>query len=411
MSERVVSGLVKADGQVARGHGFHVSRKFTGQYLIIFQPPLVSVLRGDVQLAGDKGGTSCGASLRSFDGLHALVDIHSADGSAVDADFSFVFSGQGHPSSAPAAGMAADLAGVLPDPAIGSPSQPILSFRQPERTPHSAPGLQDAGDRQHVDPVIAAQQEQIHRLQKMMQQVLQPLQAENKMLRSRLDLLKQAQGQAAPPASDLLPVTYGLPAAMALAKLLSAYEFETVLDFGPGTEERCLSLFRVGRLVTTLVPQDKAIERLPEDITIRRGELLDTILPTTFDCIIAAHMLHRQRDPQRFLRRLHDLLPEYAILALTVPALRYPMLHGELSIWSPGLVLYHLVLAGFNCSSVKVLTQGEEISVIIEKDSIDPWEEGTPLPPLASLRRYLPARVDFVLEPACFNGDIPNLDW
>jgi hypothetical protein len=82
-----------------------------------------------------------------------------------------------------------------------------------------------------------------------------------------------------------------------------------------------------------------------------------------------------------------------------------------LSIWSPGLVLYHLVLAGFNCSSVKVLTQGEEISVIIEKDTIDPWVEGTPLPPLVSLRRYLPARLDFVLEPACFNGDIPNLDW
>ncbi|MCY1668665.1 class I SAM-dependent methyltransferase [Rhizobium sp. SL86] len=411
MSERVLSGLVKADGQVARGNGFHVSRKSAGQYLIIFQPPLVTVMRGDVQLMGDKGGTSCGASLRSFDGLHAMVEVRSADGSAIDADFSFVFSGEGHPEAAGVPGVASDPTGVLPDPAIGSPSQPVLNFRQPERTPPQGQAPREPMNRAQVDPVIAAQQEQIHRLQKMMQQVLQPLQAENKMLRSRLDLLKQAQGQAAPPASDLLPVTYGLPAAMALAKLLSAYEFETVLDFGPGTEERSLALFRVGRMVTTLVAPDKEIERLPEDITVRRGDLHTALLPTTFDCIIAAHMLHRQRDPQRFLRRLHDLLPECAILVLTVPALRYPMLHGELSIWSPGLVLYHLVLAGFNCSSVKVLTQGEEISVIIEKDTIDPWVEGTPLPPLVSLRRYLPARVDFVLEPACFNGDIPNLDW
>ncbi|WP_165219701.1 methyltransferase domain-containing protein [Affinirhizobium pseudoryzae] len=409
MSERVLSGLVKADGQVARGHGFHVSRKSAGQYLIVFQPPLVTVMRGDVQLMGDKGGTSSGATLRSFDGLHAMVEVRAADGSAIDADFSFVFSGLGHPATAGVTGLPTDPSGVLPDPAIGSPAQPILNFRQPERA--SPPGFGEAAGQPSVDPVIAAQQEQIQRLQTMMQQVLQPLQAENKMLRSRLDLLKRAQGEAPPPASDLLPVTYGLPAAMALAKLLSAYEFDTVLDFGPGTEERSLALFRVGRMVTTLVAPDREIERLPEEITVRRGELLDTILPTTFDCIIAAHMLHRQRDPQRFLRRLHDLLPEYAILVLTVPALRYPMLHGELSIWSPGLVLYHLILAGFNCSSVKVLTQGEEISVIIEKDSIAPWEEGKPLPPLASLRRYLPARVDFVLEPACFNGDIPNLDW
>lgn len=411
MSERVLSGLVKADGQIARGHGFHVSRKSTGQYLLIFQPPLVTVMRGDVQLMGDKGGTSCAASLRSFDGLHAMVEVRSADGTPIDAGFSFVFSGQDHPAAAGVPGPTGDPTGVVPDPAIGSPAQPVLNFRQPERAPSQATSPRDAGGRQAVDPVIAAQQEQIHRLQKMMQQVLQPLQAENKMLRSRLELLKQAQGQAPPPASDLLPVTYGLPGAMALAKLLSAYEFDTVLDFGPGTEERSLALFRVGRMVTMLVAQGKEIERLPEEITVRRGDLQDTILPATFDCIIAAHMLHRQRDPQRFLRRLHELLPEYAILVLTVPALRYPMLHGELSIWSPGLVLYHLILAGFNCSSVKVLTQGEEISVIIEKDSIAAWEEGKPLPPLSSLRRYLPARVDFVLEPACFNGDIPNLDW
>ncbi|MCO5733859.1 methyltransferase domain-containing protein [Rhizobium sp. SSA_523] len=409
MSERIVSGSVRGDGSTAQGHGFHVSRKSCGHYLVVFQPPLHIVRRGDVQLIGDRHGSSLSAVLRSYDGLHALIEVAAADGAAQDADFSFVFCGQAHSARGDLAGQGVGgTMNVVADPAIGSPP-PVLNFPPHDRSPQASTG--DRSWPVHAEPLVAAQQEQIARLQAMMRDVLQPLQAENKMLRSRLSLLKQQKGEAPPPASDRLPVTYGLPAALALAKLFDRFEFETVLDLGPGWQERAAAMLAAGRAVTTVLPEEAEADGAPQALSIRRGTIHSALLPVSFDCIIAAHVLHRERDPQRFLRRLHDLLPERSILAITVPALRYPMLHGELSIWSAGLLLYHLILAGFNCGEAKVLTQGEEISVILEKETIEAWGNGDPLPPLASLRRYLPSRVDFVLDPACFNGDIVNLDW
>ncbi|MDO1583753.1 methyltransferase domain-containing protein [Rhizobium oryzicola] len=405
MSERVVAGSVGTDGEVLHGEGFHVVRKAVGQYLIVFRPPLVSIDSADLRACPNTGSV-CTPAILSCDGLHALIEVRTDEGSLRDCAFSFVFSSQKFQI-----GDDIVLSGSGYHPEENDPSEnaaPVISLAE-----RLARGLttDTVKGSEASEPLIVAQQEQIRRLQSMMHEVLEPLQIENRMLRKRLELLKQHLGQAQLAASDLVPDTHELPGAAMLAKLLETHEFDTVLDFGAGWQRRCDMLLASGLSVSTIVRPETPLADLSAELIVHTGTVHSSVLPKTFDCIIAINVLQQERDPQRFLRRLHDLLPERSILGLTVPALRHPMLQGELSIWNAGLVLYHLVLAGFDCSNVHCLTQEDEISVILEKNAIDPWGEDSPLPPLGSLRRHLPQALDFVHEPAWFNGEIPELNW
>ena len=405
MSERVVSGSVAAGGDVLEGDGFHVVRKAVGQYLIVFRPPLFSIDSAELQSSHD-GDETLTATILSCDGLHALVEVRTDEGVLRDCAFSFVFSSQRYQT-----GDDLVLSGSGYHPEEKDPSEstaPVISLA--ERLARGLAADTVIGS-EATESLIVAQQEQIRRLQSMMHEVLEPLQIENRMLQKRLELLKQHLGQAQLAASDLVPETHELPGAAMLAKLLEKHEFDTVLDFGAGWQRRCDTLLASGRSVSALLSPETPPGNVPAKAIPYQGTIHSAVLPNTFDCIIAVNVLHQERDPQRFLRRLHDLLPERSLLALTVPALRHPMLQGELSIWNAGLVLYHLVLAGFDCSNVQCLTQEAEISIILEKNAIDPWEEDSPRPPLGTLRRHLPQALDFVHEPAWFNGDIPELNW
>lgn len=418
MADRIVSGSIKADGSVLAGQGFQVSRKAAGRYLLVFQPPLNDVEGGMTQLSGGESARGWRASVVSVDGLHAAIDIKDAAGKDCDCNFSFMFSGKMHASAAPRPPLGTPSASeMMPDPAIGSPSPtpPVVSFpvsdrvrraMMPEQT-QTAP----APPPRPVDPVISAQQTQIDRLKQMTQQVLQRLQVENRMLKAKLYLRDQASEPAVPPIG-VTPHFTAIPGGPALARLLVSETFDTVLDLGPGWQKRTSLLAEAGKSVTVLVPSGEVTEPAA-GVTVQHERIDDDNLAGPFDCILASHVLQRARDPQRFLCHLHALLPEGGVLALAVPALRFPMVNGDLSIWSAGLLLQHLVLAGFDCREVAILTEGDEICLVLRKISIPAIAEDADLPSLESLRDHLPARLDFISEPegCCFNGDIRNLNW
>jgi 2-polyprenyl-3-methyl-5-hydroxy-6-metoxy-1,4-benzoquinol methylase len=422
MADRIVSGSVKADGSVLAGQGFQVARKGAGRYLLVFQPPLNDVEGGMTQLSGGESAKGWRAAVVSVDGLHAAIAIRDALGTDSDCDFSFMFSGKMHASAPPrpVAGpdhgstMGSD---VLPDPAIGSPSAtpPVVSFPLSERVRQAMmpkpPEPRPAQQARPVDPLVSAQQSQIDRLKQMTQQVLQRLQVENRMLKAKLHLREHAPEPTVPPIG-VTPHFTAIPGGPALARLLVSETFDTVLDLGPGWQKRTGLLAEAGKTVTALVSAAEPAAQDPA-IALRHGRLDDESLAGPFDCILASHVLQRARDPQRFLRRLHALLPEGGVLALAVPALRFPMVNGDLTIWSAGLLLQHLVLAGFDCRDAAILTEGDEICLVLRKSSIPAVAEDEGLPPLESLRAHLPARLDFISEPegCCFNGDIRNLNW
>lgn len=58
------------------------------------------------------------------------------------------------------------------------------------------------------------------------------------------------------------------------------------------------------------------------------------------------------------------------MLAITVPPLKNTIVGGHVSIWNAGLILYRLILAGFDCSEASVYRYGYNISVIVRKKTI-----------------------------------------
>jgi hypothetical protein len=407
MSERIVSGSVKADGSVLRGQGFHVARKSAGRYLIVFQPPLIEVAGGMTQLTGDTSKPGCQARVASVDGVHAAITIDGPDAQHIDCDFSFVFSGREHAAAPSRHGPSVDPTQVLPEPAIGSPANhPVVAFptQRIRRTDDPQAALETAD--------VNSYALQVERLKTMMHQVLKPLQRENRMLKSRLDIAaRQANGgRRIEPPANAYPQ---LDAGPLLTRLLDTQHFRSVLDLGREDLARLALLSAKVEQVTAVVGA-QACAHLSANVRLRREIPQAGEAQSPFDGLIAIDLLQRHPHPQAFLRHLNLLLAEGGTLALAVPALRYPLVTGDLSIWSSGLILYHLAAAGFDCRDVQLTTEDDRIYVVLVKRSIGMQvPQDSELPPVDRLRPYLPASLGFVETPAglAFDGDVHAIGW
>lgn len=136
----------------------------------------------------------------------------------------------------------------------------------------------------------------------------------------------------------------------------------TILDIGSGDGEHAEMFRYEGMRVTSIDLSGKA------DI---RGDYMKTLFPHAFDCIWASHVLEHQRNPGEFLDKVRWDLKDGGLLAVTVPPRKDEIVGGHVTLWNAGLLVYNLVLAGFDCSRASVLTEGYNVSVIARKRLAD----------------------------------------
>lgn len=140
----------------------------------------------------------------------------------------------------------------------------------------------------------------------------------------------------------------------ALNKLLADYKFETVLDIGSGSGVHADIFRRNGKFVIPIDWKDGV-----------RYETMQLSEPV--DCIWASHVLEHMHDVGFALDKMrHDLRPG-GVLAVTVPPLKHEIVGGHVSLWNAGLLLYRLILAGFDCSQAAVRSSGYNVSVIVRR--------------------------------------------
>jgi SAM-dependent methyltransferase len=153
----------------------------------------------------------------------------------------------------------------------------------------------------------------------------------------------------------------------ALRKLLNEYEFKTVLDVGPGAGHHADIFRQCDKHVSVVEP----LRPIPKAEHVFRGffETVD-LEPFRFDCIWACHVLEHSRNIGLFLDQAFHYLKDGGILAVTVPPLKPGIVGGHLTIWNPGLLLYNLVRAGFDCKDAAVNRYDYNISVIVKKRPI-----------------------------------------
>lgn len=131
-----------------------------------------------------------------------------------------------------------------------------------------------------------------------------------------------------------------------------------ILDIGSGEGYHAKTFITRGYEVATisLAPPADYVE-----------DFLKWQTPKIFSSIWACHVLEHQRNPGLFLDKCFEVLKPGGLFAITVPPLKHNIVGGHVGLWNEGLLLYHLILAGFDCSQAKVLKYGYNISVLVRK--------------------------------------------
>lgn len=207
--------------------------------------------------------------------------------------------------------------------------------------------------------------------------------------------------------------------AEALEYVLNNYDFCTVLDVGCGEGIHSNIFLEHGKVVTALdyghsfyfknKQNDNRIKLLIADINKYESN-------EVYDLLWCSNVLEHQLNPHNFLCKLQSLLKENGILAITVPHLSSQTFvqGGHVSLWNAGVLLYHLVLAGFDCSRAHIKHYGNSISIVLEKHSVSVLDElEYDRGDIRKLRKYLPTDIVYLDagDDDHFNGDIECLNW
>lgn len=159
----------------------------------------------------------------------------------------------------------------------------------------------------------------------------------------------------------------------ALHALIHQFQFNTVLDIGCGEGWHANRLLEHGKNVTCVDLGSSCYfqnNRAQDGLKLVIGDYLTLDFNTRFDCIWLSHVLEHQLNVQQFLQKIHHDLAEGGILAITVPPLKDDIVGGHVNLFNMGLLLYRLILAGFDCSQAHCKSYGYNLSVILRKKSI-----------------------------------------
>jgi len=184
----------------------------------------------------------------------------------------------------------------------------------------------------------------------------------------------------------------------ALTRLLEYSDIRTVIDLGSGDGAHAAVMREAGREVTAI----SLIE--PADIV---GDFMAWDSDRTdFDAVWACHVLEHQVDPGSFLRECRRRLRPGGYLAVTVPPLKHQVVGGHVALWNAGTLLYHLIMAGFDCRNARVGTYGYNISVIVQNVEASLPDLHFDFGDVERLAGFFPVPVAHG-----FDGRLPNIRW
>lgn len=184
----------------------------------------------------------------------------------------------------------------------------------------------------------------------------------------------------------------------ALKKLILNYDFNTVLDIGCGKGKHSAVFKKFNKLVT---PTDY-YKRFPEVVEGLYQDL--TFAP--HDITWASHVLEHQLNINDFLKKVRKETKEEGHTCITVPPLKHSIVGGHVCLWNAGILMYNLVLAGFDCKNASIKKYGYNITVIAQAKSFELPKLNYDSGDINKLKPWLP---EFCIEG--FNGDIDEWNW
>ena len=184
--------------------------------------------------------------------------------------------------------------------------------------------------------------------------------------------------------------------------------FDTILDIGAG-ELKHTNIFIENNKIVDICDFGNSIyyKKRNDNSKIRNkfiGDFNKLNVTEKYDAIWCSHILEHQLNVNFFLKKLHSLLHEGGYLAIIVPPRKPFIIGGHVTIWNAGLVLYNLILAGFDCSEYCKIEQYDyNIGIIIKKKTINKLPENLSMDrgDIELLNDYFPFEAKHG-----FNGDL-----
>lgn len=152
----------------------------------------------------------------------------------------------------------------------------------------------------------------------------------------------------------------------------------TVLDVGSGGGEHAKAFAADGASVTcvdfgTSIYAERA--RPVDGVSVVHADFVKWRNSDVYDVVWASHVLEHQRNPGHFIERLISCCAEHGMVIITVPFPHRRLWGGHVSLWSPGLLAYNIVLCGIDLSSAVIMYGYRETTIAFSPIKVD-------LPPL-----------------------------
>lgn len=180
---------------------------------------------------------------------------------------------------------------------------------------------------------------------------------------------------------------------LAMTKLIEddTYNFNSVLDIGSGSGEHADYFSSSGASVTRFdFGKSRAFTDQSKDVII--GDFLDYSFLKQYDLVWASHVLEHSIFEHDFIKKITMVCKPNGLIAITVPPAKPHFVGGHVSLWTPALLIYRLVLAGIDCSEAETLVYGYNITVIVRNtpNNIELQELCWDNNDLDRLERYFP---------------------
>lgn len=124
------------------------------------------------------------------------------------------------------------------------------------------------------------------------------------------------------------------------------------------------------------------------------------------DLTWASHVLEHQLNVNSFLKKVRKETKLGGYTCITVPPLKHDIVGGHVNLWNAGLLMYNLVLAGFNCKHAHIKQYKYNISVIARAEDFTLPNLYYDAGDIEKLKPWLP---EFCKEP--FDGNIQEWNW
>lgn len=201
-----------------------------------------------------------------------------------------------------------------------------------------------------------------------------------------------------------------LTASQALDRFL-ALSWKRCLDIGSGYNAEHAEIMRdLGRVCDAT---DISIEDKFRDGTFGWNIRADFFTQASafgtaqYDAVWCSHFLEHVPNVDKTLFSIKKILKPGGVLCVTVPPLKHEIVGGHVNLFNPGLLLYRLVLAGFDCSKARVGVYDYNISVLIERVShCRPGDLRNDSGDIEALAKHFPMPVK-----QGFDGNTGNINW